>query len=81
MSEEAPNQRGENAPHLTITERIQLGRSTGSHANSGIVPFPKGARGMKILELLRGKDRQKVEQLQTAGYKVNSSNICRPTEK
>jgi hypothetical protein len=54
----------------TIAERIELGRSTGSHANSAIVPFPEGYRGKDLLTLLRGKERDKLERWKSQGYKV-----------
>lgn len=47
---------------LSIAARIELGRETQSHSNSGIIPFPEGYRATNILKRLTGKERAKVDQ-------------------
>lgn len=57
-------------PPLTIDERIELGRTSGHHYDGAIVPFPPGVTGRAVLSYLRGGDRDSVEKLQAAGYRV-----------
>lgn len=57
-------------PPLTIDERIDLGRSSGHHYDGAIVPFPPKVRGDAIIAGLRGGERQFIERLQAAGYRI-----------
>ncbi len=59
-----------------LAERIHQGRESGTHAKGGIVPFPPTHRGRDILDLLSGKDRQKVGQWIAGGFKPTVYEYC-----
>lgn len=59
------------ARELTIQERLELGRKTGTGAGGGIVPFECSLQASTILTHLDQKPRRQVSKLLARGYDLN----------
>jgi hypothetical protein len=62
----------EEAPPLTIEERIAKGRATDRHYDGAIVPFPPGINARRVYERLDPGERSKVERWIAAGFTLTA---------